>query len=115
MLHHWTEIKATWRTDYAHTIAYYTILVCLHWPLAFERSVKTRQAYPIGLAFHFGYVPLEEWYQDKIPPDKTPPDKIPPGQNHPGQNPPGQNPPGQNPPSIFYILLTVIYFINSSK
>ena len=45
----------------------------------------------------------------------------PPGQNSPGQNPPwdkfppGQNPPGQNPPSIFYILLTVIYFINSSK
>ena len=45
----------------------------------------------------------------------------PPGQNPPwtksplGQNPPGQNPPGQNPPSTFYILLTVIYFINSSK
>ena len=45
----------------------------------------------------------------------------PPGQNPPGQNPPldkippGQNSPGQNPPSIFYILLTVIYFINSSK
>ena len=32
-----------------------------------------------------------------------------------GQNPPRQNPPGQNPPSIFYILLTVIYFINSSN
>ena len=54
-------------------------------------------------------------YQDKIPPDKTP------GQNPPrlksplGQNPLGQNPPGQNPPSIFYSLLTVIYFINSGK
>ena len=45
------------------------------------------------------------WYQNKIPLDKIPL----------GQNPPGQNPPGQNPPSIFYILLTVIYFINSSK
>ena len=38
------------------------------------------------------------------------------GQNPHGQNPYGQNPPpGQNLPSIFYILLTVIYFINSSQ
>ena len=43
--------------------------------------------------------------QLKSPWTKPPQDKI----------PPGQNPPGQNPPSIFYILLTVIYFINSSK
>ena len=27
----------------------------------------------------------------------------------------GQNPPGQNPSSVLHILLTVIYFINSSK
>ena len=34
----------------------------------------------------------------------------------PGQNPPKDKiPPGQNPPRIFHILLTVIYFINSSK
>ena len=38
-----------------------------------------------------------------------------PGQNLLDKIPLGQNPPGQNPPSIFYILLTVIYFINSSK
>ena len=88
----------------------------------------------LSLSQDFGHLDYEipkfieclEWrYQDKIPPDKTPPDKIPRtkspgtksplGQNPPGQNPPGQNPPGQNPPSIFYILLTVIYFINSSK
>ena len=53
-------------------------------------------------------------------PGHNPPVKIP-RTKSPGQNPPqdkillGQNPPGQNPPSIFYILLTVIYFISSSK
>ena len=53
-------------------------------------------------------------YQDKIPLDKTPLDKIPQTKSPLGKIPLGQNPPGQVPPSIIYILLTVIYFINSS-
>ena len=54
------------------------------------------------------------------PPGQNPPDKIPRTKSPWTKSPwdkilPGQNPPGQNPPSIFYFLLTVIYFINSSK
>ena len=72
-------------------------LKCWHWQPDFENTMTVKR------------------YQDKIPPDKTPPDKIPRTKSPWTKSPQDKIPLDKIPPSIFYILLTVIYFINSSK